>query len=386
MSTISVFVFIDALGWEVVQRRGGFLRERFGTSKRLESIFGYSSTCDPTILTGLMPRDHGHFSFFAYDPPNSPFHGVSWMNLIPKQLRERGRVRRLISRLYQKKLGYTGYFQLYNMPFEKLAMFDYTEKRDLYEPGGIISGAKTIFDVLRGRSIPYYVSNWRRGEVENLAALKEAVVSQRPRMVYLYWAEMDALLHAKGTQHPDVETKIQWYEARLAELLDELGKTYEEVRMFVFSDHGMTDVRECLALIPLVEKLGLRFGVDYAACYDSTMARFWFLNAEAEKRIRGLLAEIPQGRMLTEEDHRKFGTDFPTNRYGDLFFLLNPGVLLCPSFLGVVPLKGMHGYTPEDKDTDAAFLSTVAEGDFLAPVPKRLDDLFALMQAEALGR
>jgi hypothetical protein len=58
--------------------------------------------------------------------------------------------------------------------FSTLHKYDYTEKRDIYEPGGINSGARTIFDRLRDEKIPFYLSDWRASEVVNLKAAKRA--------------------------------------------------------------------------------------------------------------------------------------------------------------------------------------------------------------------
>lgn len=140
----------------------------------------------------------------------------------------------------------------------------------------------------------------------------------------------------------------------------------------------MTATPEDYELIPKIDALGLTFGVDYAAVYDSTMARFWFLNPEAEPAIRAVLEKETQGKILSPEQMKEWGCDFKTNRYGDLFFLVNPGLLLCPSFLGETHLAGMHGYDPTDKDSIASFATNV---DLETP-PKRLDDLFGLMQQE----
>ena len=58
---------------------------------------------------------------------------------------------------------------------------------------------------------------------------------------------------------------------------------------------------------------------------------------------------------------------------------MNPGVLICPSHMGVKPLAGMHGYAPTDKDSTAAFMTNVP----IEPMPKRLADLYTLMRNEA---
>jgi hypothetical protein len=375
---LSLFVFIDALGWELV-RRHGFLDDLLPTRAPLETIFGYSSTCDPTILTGVLPRDHGHFAFFAYDPARSPFRWYRAFSVLPRALTSRGRVRHWISRVMRPVHGYTGYFQLYNMPFRYLRLFDYTEKRDLYGPGGINGGQPTLFDGLRERGTPFYLSDWRANDAASLAGLDEALAS-RPVFAYLYLGGLDGVLHAHGTQSPEAAQKLAWYEAQLRSVLAQARRRYDETRLFVFSDHGMTDVADTCDLMARINALGLRFGVDYAAAYDSTMARFWFLQPGARERITAALDAEPRGRILSDAQLAAWGCDFPGRRYGELFYLLDPGVLLCPSFMGERPLAAMHGYAPDHKDSTAAFLASVP----VDPMPRRLDGLYGLMQAEAL--
>lgn len=379
MKDLALFVFIDAFGWELLKRHPEFLSAEVTHRSKLESVFGYSSTCDPTILTGLMPQDHGHFSFFYYNPPASPFALCKALRFLPKSITSRGRVRRMMSKLIRRLYGYTGYFQIYNMPFDRLDLFDYSEKRDLYQPGGINSGAPSIFDHLRGNNVPFHLSDWQAGEVANLASLTAAVREGDIRFAYLYLAAMDAVLHAEGTKGAGVAEKIRWYDTQIKSLLTTARAKYGDVRLYLFSDHGMTDIKEVCDLIPRVEALGLRFGVDYAAVYDSTMARFWFLREGVREKVEAALREERKGRILTDEDLARYKCRFPGNKYGELFFLLDPGVLLCPSFMGEKPLAGMHGYDPADKDTDAMFASNVS----CEPVPKRLDDLYRLMRAEA---
>ena len=131
---LSLFVFIDALGFKIAESND-FFRPQSKTRTALGTIFGYSCTCDPTILTGKLPRDHGHFAFYRYDPGNSPFKGHRWLALLPKSLMNRGRVRAKLSQILKPLHGFTGYFQLYNMPFKRLHLFDYTEKNDIFEKG-----------------------------------------------------------------------------------------------------------------------------------------------------------------------------------------------------------------------------------------------------------
>ena len=126
---ISLFVFIDALGWELIKDHS-FLDGIANEKSPLDTIFGYSSTCDPTILTGRMPRDHGHFAFFTYAPDKSPFRSYKWFSLLPGFIMNRGRVRAKFSQIMKKVHRFTGYFQLYSMPFKLLHLFDYTEQKN----------------------------------------------------------------------------------------------------------------------------------------------------------------------------------------------------------------------------------------------------------------
>jgi len=377
---LALFVFVDALGHELAERHR-ILEDVLPVRAPVGTILGYSCTCDPTILTGRMPRRHGHFSFFTYDPGRSPFRGFGWLDLLPRAVTSRARVRGVMSRLAQRFLGYTGYFNLYNVPFRVLPLLDYTEKRDLYRPGGINSGDRTIFDRLHDARVPFFVSDWRRPEEENLAVAERELDRGEARFAYLYLAALDGILHAEGTRGPRVAPKIAWYEERLRRLLDRLQRRYDRVRLHLFSDHGMADVHATCDLMRAVEGTGLEFGVDYAAVYDSTMARFFFLEPGAKERIVSCLARETRGRILAADELAGMGCDFDDHRYGELFFLLDPGVLLCPSFMGERPIAGMHGYHPDHPMSVAFFAASEAP-----PVlPRRLDDLHALMWEAAAG-
>ena len=94
---LTLCVFIDALGWEIVRNRP-FLQDALPTRTPIETVFGYSCTCGPTILTGKMPREHGHLAFWSYAPERSPFTDMTMLAALPKTLTSKGWVRRLLSR------------------------------------------------------------------------------------------------------------------------------------------------------------------------------------------------------------------------------------------------------------------------------------------------
>ena len=367
---LKLYCFIDALGWELAQRHS-FLHDLLITRAPLQTLLGYSCTCDPSILTGLLPREHGHFSFFYYDPQGSPLGWLAPLRWLPRSLTSRGRVRHWISKLTGKALGYTGYFQLYNVPFEYLRFLNYSEKLDIYQPGGILGGQKTFLDRWRSQ-IPYHLSDWRRSEEQNLQSLRQNL--GQPQRAYLYLAAMDAVLHRDGTGAASVVKKLAWYEEQLRQLVTAAQQHYDRVSLYVFSDHGMTDVVQSLDLRTPLQKLPLTYGVDYVAVIDSTLARFWFLQPRAESLILDWLAATPGGHLLTPGELANYGCNFSDHKYGSNWYLADPGVLLCPGHLGEKPLAGMHGYAPEHPDSPAFFGSNQV----LSQTPTGLCDLYSL--------
>jgi predicted AlkP superfamily pyrophosphatase or phosphodiesterase len=223
------------------------------------------------------------------------------------------------------------------------------------------------------------VSNWRDPEEQNLEAVRADLRKGRIRFAFLYMAAMDALLHQVGKESSEVDTKMAWYEAQLRQVMAEAAEHYREVRMFVCSDHGMATVHSHVDLMGRVEDLGLDFGRDYVATYDSTMGRFWFFNDRARSRVETLLGSIPEGRILPSEELKELGCAFEGNQYGELIFLMNPGVLIVPSHMGLTPITGMHGYHPDDPDSDASLLSNVPVSEAIKGIP----DVFRLMRSEA---
>ena len=133
---------------------------------------------------------------------------------------------------------------------------------------------------------------------------------------------------------------------------------------------GVFDAKTQIAATPLV------FGKDYTACYDATMARFWFHRPGAEEQIHQAMAQAP-GHWLSDDEKRTYGIDFPDHKYGDAIHLLDPGWQIAPSDMGVKPLNGMHGYTPDDELSNASLLSDTPFDD--CPV-QEVADLFSLMK------
>jgi hypothetical protein len=153
---LPIFIMVDACGWEIV-KNDPFAKAFAPYRHRLESVFGYSSTCVPSILSGRWPVEHRNWCYFVYDPKNSPFKSLRPLRWLPTAITGRRIVRRLLTKAVKRQLNFRGYFDLYNIPFKHISLYDFTEKKSPLKPGGMNRGPN-IFDFLTRRHIPYFVS------------------------------------------------------------------------------------------------------------------------------------------------------------------------------------------------------------------------------------
>lgn len=374
---LPLFIMIDACGWEISKDRP-FLRDAAPNRKRLNSVFGYSSTCVPSILSGRWPDEHLNWCYFIYDPARSPFSSLRWLRWIPRALTGRRIVRRSLTKLAQKRLGFKGYFDLYNIPFEHIHLFDFTEKKSPLQPRGMNRGAN-IFDYLKARRVSYFVSNPVRTEEQNRDALIEAVRAGAVDFAFMYWAGLDGLLHRVGNDSPEIGPRLEIYEKWIEQTLAATQEKYDEVRLYAFSDHGMANCDRHLDLMAKIKALPFEFGKDYVAVFDSTMARFWFLKAGVREVITDTLKKLPEGRIIRDEELRELRAYFSDGRFGELIFLADEGVLIVPSHMGERPIRAMHGYHPNAPQSYAALFSNQSVPDSVQSIPH----IYNLMAREA---
>jgi predicted AlkP superfamily pyrophosphatase or phosphodiesterase len=377
-AVLPLFIMIDACGWEIV-RHDPFLQSVAPHRRRLESVFGYSSTCVPSIVSGGWPDEHRNWAYFVYAPDRSPFAFLRPLRWLPCALTGRRIFRRWLSRAVKWKLGFKGYFDLYNIPFRHISLYDFSEKKSPLRPGGMNCGTN-LFDYLQRKRIAHFASDPDVSEDENFSALLRGIEEANIDFAFSYWPGLDGLLHRVGNQSPEVPKRLRMYEEWIDQLLHSARTRYHEVRLYVFSDHGMANCEELLDLRARIDTTGLRMGSDYAVVYDSTMARFWFFHDHARQKIVNCLESVPQGRILPDEELKELRTFFPDRQFGELIFLVKEGVLIVPSHMGERPLRAMHGYHPSEKHSHAAIFSN--QSDLPADITA-IPHLFRLMVKEA---
>jgi hypothetical protein len=348
----NLVVLVDALGWLTVERTG-FMARRLPFRRRLTTVFGYSSTAVPSLLTGALPVEHGHWFLYRRSRGSSPFREAALVARLPGRVRDSWRVRTRLQEYWRKKADIKGYFSLYNVPMRVLPDLEPVEVRDTWAPGAF-PGTPSLVDELVRREESFHLSDWRVPDAEKLARAARAVEAEAPRTVLLYLTEIDAVQHRVGPESPELDRALGVLAAGLEDLVARMERR-GPVGISLFSDHGMTPVRDHRDLLGALDAAGLRRGRDYEGFFDSTVARFWEIGDPAA--LRRVLDGLEWGTVLDPETLHRWGVDFPDRAYGDLIFLADPGVLILPSDMGAEPITAMHGYTPEHPTSDACFLA-----------------------------
>ncbi|NCQ34072.1 hypothetical protein GW813_03115 [bacterium] len=381
MTTVPIFVLIDALGWEFLKGKP-FLDDLCSTRVGVHSLLGFSSACLPSIYTGLSPVDHGRWGMWRFGDGTTPFRATRWLHWLP-ELRFKGKnvTRYLLQRYYNRRPEITDYFCLYQIPIKRLHHFDLAGHRDIYQPGGF-PGQQSIFDLLARHPGGAYVADWRTPMAEAFATAAGRLRAKEVTAVFLYFADMDAVLHKYGPNDPapEVMETLGRLERGIEDLVAAVEEAGNRASLHVFSDHGMTEVTATYDILADLARLPLREGRDYRGFYDSTMARFKLFNEAARRAIGGLLANSAHGRIVPDAELERLGVLFADHRYGDLVFITHGGTVLNPSYMSDRAPKGMHGYHPDDPGATGVYLST-------DPPPDGLDNirgLFNVMKG-ALG-
>lgn len=355
---IRILVLIDALGWPVVSKLD-FLPDLLPYRRPLRTVLGYSSGAIPSILTGRVPADHGHWNLLYYDPIASPFRWLRAFSVLPNRLLDNRIGRLLLKELGRRLLGLGPLFEVC-VPPHLLPWFNWIEKRNIYAPAGI-DGGDSIFDEMARLHVPHLVYSYHRfTDAEILRSATEALERGHRGILFLYLSELDGFLHGHCELDAVLQEQLDRYASGLRRVLEQARMADPGATMAVFSDHGMTPVRQRRDLVAEVAELGLSMPDDYLAVYDSTMARFWPFTERARRALHDKLASVSCGRLLTDGELVNLGVFFPDHRYGELIFLLEPGWLVGGSDFngpGWTP-AGMHGYHPDDAYSDAVFLSS----------------------------
>jgi Type I phosphodiesterase / nucleotide pyrophosphatase len=346
---VTMVFLVDALGWEIAEHYR-FGSTAFARRSSLGTVLGYSSTAIPSLLTGAQPHEHGVFSMFRAARPGGTFAFLRGVPRLPHALD--WRARRWVRRWVDRRGGVHSYYDLYDIPVHLLHRFDVAQRADPFQPGGL--GCESVFDWMGARGIRYRAWYYTTPEEENFRDAIAALDGDAD-VLFVYTAELDALMHRVGIVHEAVGAKLARYEAFLADAQQRARECDVTLSIVLLSDHGMTAVTRTVDVWGALTRRGLALGRDYLAFFDSTMARVWG-DSEVDAAVADAFGGL--GWRLDDAELAALGCRFPGGEYGRSVFLADPGVLIVPSFMGSRPIAAMHGYHPDDRYSRGCFMTT----------------------------
>src|SRR3989442_3999607 len=110
---LSIYVLVDALGWELVRGRP-FLDDVLIDKRWLVTILGYSSGAIPSLLSGRYPNQHGHWNLFYRSPGASPFRWTRPLGRLPRPLVENPVSRRVVQHPARRPSGYNRHLSVFD--------------------------------------------------------------------------------------------------------------------------------------------------------------------------------------------------------------------------------------------------------------------------------
>ena len=373
--SVLICVLLDGLGYYLVQQ-ASFLSDLLEDVQPLKTVLGYSCAAQPSILTGLSPAEHGGLCVY-YRSSKSIFGWTRLLRLLPRRFRAefRKRVVDWTRRLYR----ITGYFNVWEIPFELLHRFQLYERKSFYSRHPL-KGIPTILDEVRDRGIPVSSYYWNTPVDQIFSETEDKLAARQARLHYLYISRTDHLLHVNGNDLGRVGDELDVYANRIRRIHRIAKENYREVGLLIFSDHGMMDVTGEVDVMTPIAKLPYRLGADYLAFYDATMARFWFDNPSCRQPIMDAVAGVEGLRLLPDRELEDLGSLFFDRRYGEAIYLAEGGKIISPSFFGRLRSRGMHGYHPQEPGYEAFVgFSSVDIGE-----PKSIMDLYSIMRQSLL--
>lgn len=345
------------------------LNESLKTSQfgRLKTILGYSGI-GATFLTGKMPQEHNIWTEF-YHRNNSGLAFFKNANFLENSFLEKP-IRLAINfylNLLRLVAGKNYFHKIQQIPLAKLGQFK-TALVDNWICTHYVSG-DSYFEILRKKQIPFLAIDWpllinNRGFsiipfYRNNDQTKTKLFFKKIDKAQVIWLrlwDLDTASHRYGIRSTQFKEAIDRLDDFIVSLMSQVKQ--RKADYLLWSDHGMVKVTKRIDINKAVSGLNL----DYFL--DSTLARFWFKDRQAKEKLEKVLAQFKKdGHILTDKERKIYQLNFMDNRYGDLVFLVNPGVLIYPNFYQKnKPVLAMHGYDPSYPDQFGMYITSLGKG------------------------
>lgn len=290
-----------------------------------------------TIATGLRPEHHGIVDNSFYDPIKNDIYRINRRDLV----------------IDGSWYGGT--------PLWVLA-----EKNGMKAASYFFVGSEA--DVQGVRPSYYYDYD---GEVNNLTRVTKVFEwlqlpdSIRPRMITMYFSDMDDVGHRYGANNDqELSQRIMQLDHELGALFEGVKSIDQEVNIIIVSDHGMADVsiENYLALDQVIE------GVNGRVVNSGALAHIYLDDPKEKETVIANIKLKEKGFTVFDPAHGEFYQDLGAhgNRIGDVIVLADLGyywmeneeyreVMARWMRMDETNVKGTHGYSEKYPEMHGIF-------------------------------
>lgn len=321
-----------------------------------------------TLITGVSPRRHGIESNESFDPLGRNLDGWNWYA-------EDIRVETLWSAAHR-----AGYLVAnIGWPVSVGAEIDFnlpqywragSEDDDKLLRAVATPGLPALLKTRTGRLYPEGWTELDGGDSARTGYALALMALKRPTLTTVYLGGLDHAEHMHGLFSPEANSAIEHIDGLVGQLRAAAGA---EAVVVVVSDHGFANVSQSVNLRTRFREAGL-IEVDGSGNPTDWQAAPWNVGSVAyirlapnstektrqktESLLKGLLADPASGvfRVLDRQQIEALGG----SARAEFAVVLKSGYCLGEALTGPLvtpaPVRGMHGFPPDDPEMNATFL------------------------------
>jgi predicted AlkP superfamily pyrophosphatase or phosphodiesterase len=330
----------------------------FAFKRRMRAELGHSVTCHPSMYSGVHPNKHLRWFIWQYDPVGSPFKWASVLRFlgILNNFPARYFLHKFTSLFREENTSWFGVPLLVNLPLKHWSYFNVVEDRSWDEPG-FLKEYPTVFDILRKQNISFEVIGMTKGAGDESAQIDGFEFKEIQPWTYFFLGSLDGYSHKYRQDSPETIERMRYLDQLVEAKFREYKQRVNDFDVFVFSDHGHVRAEKRVDIHNIFRQQGSDLN-QFIHLVESNYLRVWFRNDGERAIVEDILQTVEKGFILSEEHLRRYHLEMPDNRYGDLVFYLDAPYLFTKTIWGFSRRqKSMHGYLPDNPDSDGIFLS-----------------------------
>lgn len=332
-----------------------YICELFESYPRVEIKTLPNTELVPTLLTGVYPHEHGIWQLKLKSNSNSSLN-LKLMGKIPDIITT---TFQCILHLFNPSMEGLAAIPSRRLRHFELKRFKYIRRNGLSKILSAIGDLESIFSIVGIANGKYLFKK----KISELDRLLFELCSGETKLEFVELYFLDILQH----WNLDNSSKISAFYKSVDNFVKNLHEKCQEkgTTLMILSDHGMEKVTGSIDIKRELSRLDLSED-EYSFFIEVPMARFWFHNDRARRKIVEMLSSIDNGTLLSYKDIHKYNVKFNDDKYGEVYFIADPGYIIFPHdfyhplanlFLGLTDRqqrsrifnpkhRGYHGYLP----------------------------------------